>query len=225
MSEITYRIILIGNTGVGKRSFLRKLSKDESREKNISTIGIEKKTFDLDLEVNNNGKTEKKKFCIILFVTTSLDKFRRVNLSYFKGCDGIFLIYDIADKSTFESVELWTNSIRDIIVKISDSRYSLILIGNKLDLVEEEIKAREIDEDEAKKMCEKYDMIWGGEQSIKNLDFEAFTKLFEKYIGEIYKIVGEKQLGKQRPKNLANFEKKENKEINYIHALNKYISF
>ncbi len=89
-------------------------------------------------------------------------------------------------------------------------------------------------------MCEKYDIIWGGEQSIKNIAFEKFIKLLQKYIGEIYKRVGEKQSAKQNHKKLAKFEKKEkkekrekkeneenkeNKEKNHIHALNKYISF
>ena len=61
MSEINYKIILIGNSGVGKTSFFRKISTGEFSEKNISTIGIEKKTLNLDMNVNKDGKTEKKK--------------------------------------------------------------------------------------------------------------------------------------------------------------------
>ena len=226
MSEINYKFILIGNSREGKSMFFRKIATGGFDEKNITTIGLEKKTLDFNLDVyNKEGKIENKNFCISLFDTAGQEKFRAVTRNYYKGSDGIFFIYDITDKLSFESMDSWINSIRDNLGNTSDSKYAMILIGNKLDLVEEGIAEKQVAEDEAKQMCEKYDMIWGGEQSIKNLDFEAFTKLLEKYIGEIYKIVGEKQLGKQRPKNLANFEKKENKEINYIHALNKYISF
>ena len=59
MSEINYKIILIGNSGVGKTSFFRKLSTGEFYEKNISTIGVEKRTLDLDIDVKKNGKKEK----------------------------------------------------------------------------------------------------------------------------------------------------------------------
>ena len=63
MSIINYRFILIGNSGVGKTSFFRKLSTGEFYEKNISTIGVEKKTLELESNLNKEGKPEKKKFC------------------------------------------------------------------------------------------------------------------------------------------------------------------
>jgi len=204
MSSINYRFILIGNSGVGKTSFFRKLSTGEFYEKNISTIGIEKKTFNLDINMDNNGKPENKKFDIYLFDTAGQEKFRAITFNYFKGTDGILLIYDITDKSTFESVEQWIKSIREAIGdNSSESKYAIVLIGNKSDLVEEEIKEREVSGDEAKKICEKYEMLWGGEQSIKSIDLETLTKLFETYVTEIYKKVGEKKTNKQLTKKLA----------------------
>ena len=92
MSSINYRFILIGNSGVGKTSFFRKLSTGEFYEKNISTIGIEKKTFNLDINMDNNGKPENKKFDIYLFDTAGQEKFRAITFNYFKGTDGILLI-------------------------------------------------------------------------------------------------------------------------------------
>ena len=68
MSEIKYKIILIGNSGVGKTSFFRKLSTGQFSEKNISTIGIEKKTLDLDMDIDNNGKTEKKNLILVYLI-------------------------------------------------------------------------------------------------------------------------------------------------------------
>ena len=65
MSEINYKIILIGNSGVGKTSFFRKIATGEFYDKNISTIGIEKKSLELNIDIQKDGKKEKKKFNII----------------------------------------------------------------------------------------------------------------------------------------------------------------
>ena len=208
MSIINYRFILIGNSGVGKTSFFRKLSTGEFYEKNISTIGVEKKTLELESNLNKEGKPEKKNFSISLFDTAGQEKFRAITYNYFKGTDGILLLYDITDKASLDSVEQWIESINQAISNNGETRYAIILIGNKLDLVEEESKEREVTEDEAKNMCNKFDMIWGGERSIKSIDFEQLTKLFEEYVLDIYKIVGEKKIGKQTNKKLANIKEK-----------------
>jgi small GTP-binding protein len=202
--SINYKFILIGNSGVGKTSFFRKLSTGDFYDKNISTIGIEKKTFNLDINIDNNGKSEKKQFEIYLFDTAGQEKFRAITFNYFKGTDGILLIYDIADKSTFESVENWISSIREAIGNNSnESKYATILIGNKLDLIEEQLKERAVTEEEASEICKKYDIVWGGEKSIKSISFEELNKLFEDYVIDIYKRVGEKKSVKQTTKKLA----------------------
>ena len=202
--SINYKFILIGNSGVGKTSFFRKLSTGDFYDKNISTIGIEKKTFNLDINIDNNDKSEKKQFEIYLFDTAGQEKFRAITFNYFKGTDGILLIYDIADKSTFESVENWISSIREAIGNNSnESKYATILIGNKLDLIEEQLKERAVTEEEASEICKKYDIVWGGEKSIKSISFEELTKLFEDYVIDIYKRVGEKKSVKQTTKKLA----------------------
>ena len=198
MSEINYKIILIGNSGVGKTSFFRKISTGEFSEKNISTIGIEKKTLNLDMNVNKDGKTEKKKFTISLFDTAGQEKFRAVTLNYYKGSDGIFLLYDISDKTSFEHVKTWIDSIRESLGKNKDAKYVIILIGNKLDIIEEDIEKREVNEDEAKKLCEEYNMKWGGEQSIKSISYEKLIELNEGYVEEIYKVVGENSCASQK---------------------------
>ena len=162
---------------------------------------------------NKEGKIEKKNFSISLFDTTGQEKFRAVTTNYYKGSNGILLIYDITDKDSFESVESWIDSIKETLGKSSDSKYAIILIGNKLDLVEEGIKERQVTEDEAKQMCVKYDMIWGGEQSVKNSSFEELFKLLEKYTGEIYKRVGENNSVNRHLKKLVKYKKKQKKSF------------
>ena len=207
MSKINYKIQLMGNFGVGKEIFLKKLPAGEYYEKYKSTIGIEKKTIDLDLDVmNKEGKSIKKKFVISFYDNIFQEKFRSFNYSYFRDTDGIFFIYDITNISTFLSVEDRIDSINESSLYYK-KKYAIFLIGNKLDLVEKEIREREVFEDEAKQLCNKYNMIWGGEQSLDNLDFKEFIKLIGKYVGEIYKIVGEGEPNEQKIKHKKNIEK------------------
>ena len=205
--SINYKFILIGNSGVGKTSIFRKLSTGEFHEKNISTIGIEKKSLDVSIEIDKDGKTEKKTFNISFFDTAGQEKFRAVTLSYYKETDGILLLYDITDRKSFDNVSIWVNSIKEAI-EGNKSKYAIILIGNKLDLVEEEKKERQVTEEEAKEACETYKMIWGGERSTKTIKFEELNELFAEYVKEVYKKVGIKVTGKQTSKKIGNYKKK-----------------
>ena len=201
MSDINYKFILIGNSGVGKVSILRKLTTGEFNEKNISTIGTEKKTLCLDLDVSNNeGQIVNKKFNISLFDTAGQEKFRAVTLNYYKGTDGVLLVYSITEKSNFDSCSLWIDSIRDSLGNTKDKKYAIVLIGNRLDLVEENPDDRKVTEEEAKKMCEEYNMIWGGELNLKSISFEELNNLFKNYVREVYKRVGDKKECKQELK-------------------------
>ena len=200
--SINYKFILIGNSGVGKTSIFRKLSTGEFHEKNISTIGIEKKSLDVSIEIDKDGKTEKKTFNISFFDTAGQEKFRAVTLSYYKETDGILLLYDITDRKSFDNVSIWVNSIKEAI-EGNESKYAIILIGNKLDLVEEEKKERQVTEEEAKEACETYKMIWGGERSTKTIKFEELNELFAEYVKEVYKKVGIKVTGKQTSKKIG----------------------
>ena len=208
MSEINYKIILIGNSGVGKTSFFRKIATGEFYDKNISTIGIEKKSLELNIDIQKDGKKEKKKFNISLFDTAGQEKFRSVTLNYYKGSDGIFLIYDITDKTSFDQVRTWIESINDSLGRNKDQKYAIILIGNKLDLVEENPEDRKVEEEDAQKICKEFGMRWGGEQSIKSISFEELKKIYGEYVEEIYHVVGENSFASQKLKKGDKFKKK-----------------
>ena len=197
-TSLEYKIILIGNSGVGKTSFFRKLSTGDFAETNIATIGVEKISFDINIINDNN---EKKRIDISLFDTAGQEKFRALTRQYYKGTDGVLLLYDIADKKTFVNVEMWIDSLNESIDNSKD-KYVIILIGNKKDLLDDENYSREVSEEEAKEICQKFNMKWGGECSIKDLSKEELLKLFESYTKEIYDKVGEKTNKQQKIKNV-----------------------
>ena len=140
---------------------------------------------------------EKKDFEIILHDTAGQEKFRAITYNYYKSSDGILLIYDITDRSSFENVEQWMNSIKDT-------------IGNKLDLINTEYCKREVTVEESENICKQHDLIWGGEQSAKDIKFEDLQELFKGYVKQIYERVGEKKQGKQTLKKVQKYKKKIN---------------
>ena len=206
MSKIEYKFILIGNSGVGKTSILKFLSTGVFPQEIISTIGVDKKTLDVSVEVEENNKKTKKDFIISLFDTAGQEKFRSIAATYYRGSDGILLLYDITDRNSFESIEMWINSIIESIDKKADSKYVILLIGNKLDLVNEGSAKRKVEEQEAIDICKKFKLLWGGERSIKSLKFEELNELFAEYVKQIYNEIGEKKGKEQKAKSIKKYK-------------------
>ena len=208
MFRIKYKLILLGNSGVGKTSFARKLCNYELKDNNISSIGIDKISLDMEIDIEKNGVKEKKSFEISLFDTVGQEKFRSIATSYYKGSDGIILIYDVTDKRTFETVEMWIDSIKEAIDEKSETNYVIFLLGNKIDLIDDYLKEREVKEEEAIKVCEKYNLFWGGELSIKKLEKNRLNIILSEFVKELYKNIGENENPKQKIKSIKGQEKK-----------------
>ena len=213
MSNINYKFILLGNPGVGKSSIFRYLSSGCFKADTISTIGVDKKTLYYSYEIEELQKKKKikrvkKDFTISLFDTSGQERYRAITRNYYKSAEGILLLYDITNRNSFESVESWIEQIKSSISGKLQSDYLIILIGNKLDLVKENIFERKVTEKEAKDICNKYDIIWGEEQSIKNIKFEELNKLFERYVKLVYNIVGDKNKKKQKEIKVDKYKKK-----------------
>lgn len=210
MSEntIEYKVVLIGNTAVGKTSLFKKLTTGEFSEKNISTIGIDKKTLPVDIEINENNTIVKKKIEISLVDTAGQERFRSITKTYFKESDGILLLYDVTSKDSFKNIEVWINSIHESIGSQKNSKYIIILIGNKIDLIGVDGREREVTVEEGQNTCKEKDLVWGGECSVKNIEYPELQNLFQDYVKLIYNKVGEKIVVKQSRKKLEKYKKK-----------------
>ena len=127
--DIDYKIILIGNSGIGKTSFFKKLSMGIFPGNNIST-SIERTTINVDIIDDNK---DKKSINVSLFDTAGQEKFRAITSNYYKGSQAALLIYDISNRYSFDNIETWVNSIAECIGNINESKYVIILIGNKSD--------------------------------------------------------------------------------------------
>ena len=207
-SSIDYKVVLIGNSGVGKTSLFKKITTGQFSEKNISTIGMDKKTLNLEIEVNQDNQIVKKEVNVSLVDTAGEERFRSITKNYFKESDGILLLYDVTNKETFKNVEGWIDSIHESLGNHNNSKYLIFLIGNKTDLIGVDDYQRDVQEEEGRTKCEEKSLVWGGETSVKNIELTELKDLFKDYVKKIYDKVGEKIVTKQVTKKMDSYKKK-----------------
>ena len=187
--ELKYKIILLGDSSVGKTCIFKKITTGEFNEKNISTIGMDKRSLNLEININKEGEPEEKHKCEIqLWDTAGQERFRSITSKYYSVSQGILFIYDITKRETFDNLDEWIKNVRDSLG--NENKYKIFLIGNKLDLVENNLGEREIETDEALNKCKENGIEWGGECSAKGFSEEQFKAIFKKFSEEIFKKVG-----------------------------------
>jgi len=217
MSEnenIEYKLIFLGTSDSGKKSFLKKLVKgEEYSEKNISTIGMDKRTLQIKLDIQEKDKTVTKSFDLSLIDTAGQERFDKITHTFYKEADGIILIYDVSNRESFIITNNWIESIYKSLGDQENSKYVFILIGNKNNLNENDGKKREISEEEAKKKCEEYNLLWGREINIKTINYNELLELFKGFVKKIYEKVGIKTKIKKYVviKKISEKKKKEKK--------------
>ena len=168
MSE-NEKIILsvLGNSGVGKTSFIMKFTDNTFQESYLATYGMDFKTK--FVTINNN------KYRVDLYDTAGQERFRSVSINSIRMSDGVILIYDITNEFTYETIYSWMDNIYD--VKGKD--FPVILIGNKCDKDDERVVSKEKGEELAKK----YNIIFFETSNKMGINIEeAGLKLINKII-------------------------------------------
>ena len=203
--KLRYKMTLIGDTGVGKTSLFKKLVKGIFEEKTISTIGIDKKSLNFTI----NTSEGEKEIEITLFDTAGQEKFRSISVSYFRESKGLIMVYDITRYETFKDLDDWLKDIKENLGQ--KENYLIILIGNKLDMVEENTEKREVDEKDAKDYCANNNILWGGEFSVKVFDVDRLKSRFKEFIEEMYKKIGNANIKKKEKILTESMPKKKKK--------------
>ena len=185
---IEYKFILLGDSSVGKSSIFKRLLGNSFSKNQISTLGTEKAIINFDdLEIDKNTRQN---FKIVLFDTAGQERYRAITKSYFRDSQGIVLIYSIVDEESFKHIEAWLDSIKDSLSDWKRSGYIVMLLGNKLDIAEENKEQRMILKEEAEKICSEQGIYWGGECSAKTFDQNKFKEIFENFMKQIYLKLG-----------------------------------
>ena len=166
-------------------------------DKNVSTVGIDRRTITVDVDVEENNKIVTKKIILNIIDTAGQERFKAITKTYYKGSDGAVLLYDITEKKSFEHINAWIESIKTSASDIDYSKYSVLLLGSKIDLVESGKKEREVDIEDAKSKCDDFKLEWGGECSNKDFTQEKYIEIFKDFVKIIYKRVGAKEFKQQ----------------------------
>ena len=117
------KVITLGNSAVGKTSFLMKYIDNSFTLTYTTTLGVDFKQKKIKLKDGRDVRLR-------IFDTAGQERYKSVSASFIKKADGVILIYDIGDLESFEAVENWIKSIREI----GKDKLPIILVGNKCDL-------------------------------------------------------------------------------------------
>ena len=121
-----FKIVLVGDTGVGKTNLLTRFSKDEFSLETKTTIGVEFATKKITTESGHVIKAQ-------IWDTAGQDRYRAIASTYYKGAVGALLVYDITKQKSFEGVDKWLSELRDH----GAENICTMLVGNKSDLAKD----------------------------------------------------------------------------------------
>ncbi|XP_072338761.1 ras-related protein Rab-11B isoform X2 [Scyliorhinus torazame] len=141
--DYLFKVVLIGDSGVGKSNLLSRFTRNEFNLESKSTIGVEFATRSIQVD----GKTIKAQ----IWDTAGQERYRAITSAYYRGAVGALLVYDIAKHLTYENVERWLKELRDH----ADNNIVIMLVGNKSDLRH----LRAVPTDEARAFAEIYRIV------------------------------------------------------------------
>ena len=160
--DYLFKVLLIGNSSVGKSSLLLRFVDNQWNDLFVPTIGVDFKIRTMEID-NKNVKLQ-------IWDTAGQERFKNITASYYRGAHGIFVVYDISDTESFKNINNWLIEIE----KNANKNVYKILVGNKCDLEDK----RTVSYQQGKELAETYGMqfIETSAKSNTNVD-EAFHLL------------------------------------------------
>ena len=163
-----FKILLLGDSTVGKTTFLERYCGEDFKQ-NLGTMGIDSKIKDIE---KNNIEIK-----LRIYDTAGQERFRSIVKNYYKGADGILLIYDVSNVNSFNSIKIWIEGIKD---SIDLEKIGFIVVENKCDLPDEEKKITKEMRNEMEKIIG-FEIIIASAKDKTNVD-ESFDLLIDKML-------------------------------------------
>jgi small GTP-binding protein len=168
----SFKIVIIGDTGSGKTSILNKYVKDDFPKETYPTIAGEYYTKSIMTKDKVLIKAQ-------IWDTTGQERYDSLSNIHFSKCKGILLVYDVTNQKSFQALDRWILKLK----KFQENQCTVMLVGNKIDLVSEVTSKREVLE-ETGRMIAKENKFLFSEVSAKSN--KNIVKIFEDLLNEIY---------------------------------------
>jgi Ras-related protein Rab-11A len=169
--DLLYKIVIIGDTCVGKSNILSRYLNNEFTSNTKSTVGVE-----LGIKFLKIKNTSTK---IQIWDTAGQERYQAITSSYFRGSDGCFIVYDITNETSFNNIEKWFDKIHEE----NDKDIPIIIVGNKCDLESE----RKVPTDKAKEKAQNLKCAFYETSALKAINIE---QIFEELVNTIYDKTG-----------------------------------
>ncbi|KEI40735.1 uncharacterized protein L969DRAFT_85953 [Mixia osmundae IAM 14324] len=173
--DLLFKVVLIGDSGVGKSNLLSRFTRNEFNLESKSTIGVEFATRSISVDT----KTIKAQ----IWDTAGQERYRAITSAYYRGAVGALLVYDIAKHPTYVNVQRWLKELKDH----ADSNIVIMLVGNKSDLRH----LRAVPTEEAKQFATDEGLSF---IETSALDASNVENAFQTILTDIYRIVSNKAL-------------------------------
>ena len=182
--EIVYKVLLLGDSSVGKTCFLLRYCDKSFQDVHLSTIGLDYRLKSMTLKNNKNIKLQ-------IWDTAGQDRFRAITKNYYKGANGIILIYDVTNMQTYENVKNWISQIKEE----ASPNVIIYLVGNKIDFPDEQ---RLIKAEDGQKIADEFNLPFK-EASAK--DGTNVNEIFQELLEEIDEKYAKIEVPKGERKN------------------------
>ena len=197
--DLIFKLILIGDTGVGKSNILSRYINNEFSLATQPTVGVE---FGSKII-----KKDDKSIKLQIWDTAGQERYKSITSAYYKGSRGAFVVYDITRKTTYDNIDKWigelkTNGSEDVLI---------MLVGNKSDLEEK----REVITEEVEKKAQEQKLAFCETSALngKNVEY-AFENLINEILKKVEKekINEAKQLAESKAITLETADKNKNEK-------------
>lgn len=175
MIDYVFKVVVIGDSAVGKTQLLSRFTRNEFCFDSKSTIGVEFQTRTVTIQ----SKLIKAQ----IWDTAGQERFRAVTSAYYRGALGAMLVYDITKRQSFDHVARWVEELRNH----ADTSIAIILVGNKADLGHQ----RAVSAEDAVEFAEEQGLFFSETSALNGENVEA---AFLRLLGEIFALVSKKSL-------------------------------
>ena len=190
------KIILVGNSSVGKTSIIHKFIDRNFEEQITATVATTFKAKKIKIDPFTEANLK-------IWDTAGQERYRSLTPNYIRGSNGVLIVFDLANKDSFNELDKWMEIIRDV---IAENKIEKILVGNKSDLPEEE---KVISNEMATKYADEHNMKYFSVSAKEGINIDL---LFEQIGNDCIKNLQEQE--KEESKNLSNLSGQFKDEVN-----------